>query len=631
MPGQFLWDDLYWIDENSVVKFGHAPWDFWWTTDMADYLPLTATTFYLEKQLWGGPRADNPYPALPYRAVNLVFHALAAILIWRILLALEVPGAWLGAALFAVHPVGVASVAWVAELKNTLSLAPYALAFLAYLAFDRTGRWRYFSVAVLAFVLAMLAKQSVVVLPAVLVTLLWWRRRSLGKLRKILPLAFLALLALVGCAVSLWFHQSSRMNTRIDIGAPHGFFQRLFVACKALCFYAAKAVVPVRLNFIYPKWNMAQLDWTVLSIPAILAWITLLVVLRRRAWARTAAVVTACLIFSLAPVLGFLDMSYMRVSYVSDHLAYLALPVSMAALGGGIAALIRRWHKPMTIAAGLLILVFAALTAHRAWIFADNERLWSNVLAKNPDAWPAHNFLGVIIGKKGSGAERALYEQEAMWHFQRAIELRSDCTDAQANLAAALLRRHQLPEALEHYKVAVDCQPKNPDWQYGYGGTLVQMGRSAEAIDYLQSACRNRPKWADPHFQLAQAYAKLDQPSRAAEEYRQTINLRPGYPPAIKNLAWLLATSDDDAVRNGPQAVALAQQALQLSWPDKSGLYATLAAAYAEAGHPDDAVAAAQQAQALALKQGQTKQAADLERLIPYYRQGKTYRDIQKK
>ncbi len=287
IPGQFLWDDEYWIRDNPILNAGAAPWGYWWTTKTVDYLPVTSTTFYLERQLWGDRASDDPklpYPALPYRAFNVACQALAAILLWRVLVVLEAPGAWLAAMLFAVHPVTVASVGWVAELKNTLSLIFYALAILAYLRFDARGQWRYYALAAAAFALALLSKASVVVLPAVLVTILWWKRRPLWKPRQVISLLGLGLLAAAGSAIMIWFHQASRVSSNTDIGAPHGIAQHLLTAAKALWFYAYKAVLPVHLNLIYPKWNAAKLDWTALAIPALLAWIGALVVLRRRAW-----------------------------------------------------------------------------------------------------------------------------------------------------------------------------------------------------------------------------------------------------------------------------------------------------------------------------------------------------------
>ncbi len=317
----------------------------------------------------------------------------------------------------------------------------------------------------------------------------------------------------------------------------------------------------------------------------------------------------------------------MRFSYVSDHLAYVALPVAMAAIGAAAGLLYRRWPRTVMAAAAAVIVLLSVQTGMRSWKFADNGRLWRDVLRHNPDAWVAHNYIGVLLGKEGTAQDQARREPEAFQHFEKAIELKKDCWEAHANLAAALVRRQEYQRAQEEYATALSGDPENAEWLYGRGWALIKQGRPADAIEYLQHASRNRPNYPEAHFQMALAFAQMNQAAQAVEQYRAAIALRPTYAAAIQNLAWLLATCDDNAVRNGPEAVKWAERARELPTKDKASLDMALSAAYAEAGRFDQALTAAQVALAAAKAQGQIERAKGLEQLIEFYRQGKTYRD----
>ena len=511
IPGQFLWDDNIFIWDNPVLAAGEAPWGYWTTARMPDYLPVTWTFFHVQRQLWGdrgGDESTLPYPALPYRAVNVALHAAAVVLLWRVLAALAVPGAWLGALLFAVHPMTVASTGWVAETKNTLSLVFCALALLAYLRFDATGRWRLYAAAVAVFALALLTKTSTMVLPAVLAALLWWRRGP-AKLaqgrpksgRRAATLAGLALLSVAASLVTMWVHQHVTIGAaRAGLGAPEGAVQRLATAANALWFYAAKALVPVNLMMLYPKWDPAELDWTALAAPALLAWPAVLIFCRRQAWARPAALATACFAAALAPVLGLVDMSFMQFSFVSDHLAYLALPAAAATAGAATAALMRRgrrWRAAAPAAAAALVVLLSAMTAGRAHTFASPQRLWADTVQRNPRAWYGQYLLGwtLLKGQYGDSDSRLNAYRQAVDRFSASLALQPAYPDGRTSLGAAYgylgaehAERGEHEQALACYAEALRHWPDGADVRCLLGSSLLELGRPAEALEQWQRA-----------------------------------------------------------------------------------------------------------------------------------------------
>jgi hypothetical protein len=185
----YIWDDDYYVTHNAALRDLHGLWRIWFdVTATPQYYPLVHSSFWLEYHFWG----LNP---VGYHAINLILHMLAAILLWRVLVQLRVPGAWLAAAIFAVHPVHVESVAWITERKNVLSAVFYLAAALAYLRFERardseeSGRraWTFYAASFAFFVLALLSKTVACSLPAALLLARWWRTGTL-KRRDIVPL-----------------------------------------------------------------------------------------------------------------------------------------------------------------------------------------------------------------------------------------------------------------------------------------------------------------------------------------------------------------------------------------------------------------------------------------------------------
>jgi protein O-mannosyl-transferase len=610
LRGEFVWDDLILVEKNPLVTGEFTARSIWFQTDF----PLSTVALWGQWLLWGNSPSG-------YHVVNVLLHALNALLVWRVLTRLGVAGAWLAALLFAVHPVGAASAAWISEIKNTLSLMFFLAGLWCYLRFDaraapmagwKTRPWYWLSLA--CFFLALTSKTSTVMLPVVLLGCAWWRR-SRVTWRDWLHTSPHFALALAFGLMTVWFQPAHGMG-----GEPVqslNFWGRLAGAGWALWFYLIKALFPANLCMIYPRWEIDPASaWSYL--PGVL-WCGLLVLFWRfrRTWGRPLFFGLGCFTVTLFPVLGFFDMYFMVFSRVSDHLQYLPLVAVTALMAAGfharLPALVQRW-LPVP-----LVLVLALLTVQRARVFATDEGLWVDTLARNPAAWNAHNNLGAIRAEQQRLGE-------AMRHFQTALEHNPRNAGAHVNLARALSLQGRFLEAEPHFQAALKLRPGDADTHAQYGAALAEASRREPAIQHLRTAVRLKPK-AETHLQLAILFRATSDTRAAMEHCRAALALQPDLPPALSNLAWMLATAADQSLRDGPEAVRLAKRACQLTGFQDARMVGTLAAAFAEAGRFDEAVTTAQQAVDLATAAGDVAFAQVNRQLLQLYRAGRPYHE----
>jgi hypothetical protein len=331
----FIWDDDKHLTENPCIV-GPLGFAGIWTTAEATYYPLVLSTFWVEHALWG-------LAPMPYHLVNVLVHAACAIALWLVLARLLVPGAWLGAALWALHPVQVESVAWVTELKNTQSALFFLLAVLFFLkwlespeaADGGTGR-PFYAAALLCAAAAILSKSSTVMLPVVLALCVWWKGER-WRWRMLTPLAPFFFIAVAASAWTIWeqqFHSGA-------LGAEWALTlaQRVIIAGRDPWFYLGKLLWPHPLVFIYPRWTIDASSPSA-YLPAI-AGLTGMAVLwgRRDRWGRPAFFAFAYFVVSLFPVLAFFKVYYFRFSFVADHFQYLASMGPLALAGAAICRL----------------------------------------------------------------------------------------------------------------------------------------------------------------------------------------------------------------------------------------------------------------------------------------------------
>ena len=586
IPGKWIWDDSEEVLANQVLRADGGFAKIWIAPPGPDYFPLKTTVQWVEWRLWGANAAG-------YHLVNIALHVLSALLIWSVLWKLGVRPAWFGGLFFAVHPLAVESVAWISELKNTLSLPPMLLAMSAFIDFDRDRRRRDLLLAAAWFAASMLCKSSVVMFPLVLLLFAWWRRGRIG-LRDLASAApFLAVSVALG-AVTLWFQEHGAIVGQ-DLGIG-GLWIRCAVAGRALAFYLAKCVLPVGLMPVYPRWNIAAatpvqfLPWVLLG--ALAAWMWRC----RAGWGRHALLGTGFIALNLAPVLGLVPMAYLRISWVADHLAYIALvgAAGLAAAGLGLCLGRARSAAAVWSVAFMALAALACASRNYAGVFTDDETFWAFAAARNPEAWIAHNNLGLDMYGRG-------LVPEAVSHYREALRLKPDFDAAHVNLGNALARSGKAADAAAEFNEAIRLRPDNTDARTDLGNLALAAGRYDEAIEQYEAVMRIRPSdpvapvsCAEAHYRKANAYGNAGRVGDAASEYSQALRLRPNFRQARANLGLALATEEKWA-----EAIAELEQVLRAE-PGYVEAHAYLGFAYAGAGRLAEAIG--QYEEALRLK-----------------------------
>ncbi|MFH1312635.1 MAG: tetratricopeptide repeat protein [Candidatus Eisenbacteria bacterium] len=548
MNAGFIWDDDLLLTDNQMIRSTQGLRDFWFTVKPMDYFPLTSTTLWVEWRLWG-------LNAAGYHVINVILHALSALAIWRILLRLRVPGAYLAAAVFAVHPVTVASVAWIAERKNTLSMLFYAVSVLAFLRFEDSRKRSSYVLALVAFLLALLSKTSVVMMPAAMLVLAWWRRGRISKvdIRRSIP--FFVMSLALGLVTVYYQYHAAIGQVVVRSG---GFLSRLAGSGWCVWFYLYKALLPVRLSMIYPLWDVdprQPVAWLpLLGLVAVIG----LALRCRSSWGRPLLVATAYFVVMLLPVLGFFNMSFYRLSLVSDHLQYAGLIGPIALVVGAVTVLGRRsvarkWMA--TAVACIALALLATLTWQRAGVFASQYTLWQDTIQRNPEAWIARIHLGLALLEDDRpdeaveqfnqalelkpdhvGAHVNLGDalgmlgrtDEAVISLQEALRLDPGNAKAYANLALVLESTNQRAEALKHYERALEIDPDLAEVHSNFGNALSASGRLTEAVSHYRRALNLKPELSAVYFNLGSVLSSQGKLEEAAGSYREGLILEPG-------------------------------------------------------------------------------------------------------
>ena len=515
----FVWDDSILVNE-SVVHEWSGLWNIWFSpADIereAHYWPVVYTSFWLEHKLWG-------LAPLGYHAVNVLLHLVNVLLIWRLLGRLAAPGAWTVAAVFAVHPLHVESVAWVIERKDVLSALFYLTAALTWIRFTEAPRPGRYLLALGLFTAGLLSKSIVVTLPAALLIWHWWQAGRITRtdLTRLAP--FFAV-ALAVTAADLAFYSS-----REPLALGYSLVERVLIAARALWFYAGKLLWPTDLIVIYPLWEISAADrvaWTyVLGAAALAA----LLWFGRERFGRGPLAGVLFFAVTLSPVLGFVDYGYMQFSLVADRFQYLAgLGVLAVLVGAAAQGASRLQASRKRLAAGGLAVVLALLGAQtwmQARIWRDGVTLFSHIVAYNPDARDAHlNLVGPL-----ADAGRL---DEALAAARIGVERRPDNADAHTNLGSVLVRLERWDEADAVLRTALGLDPRHPGLHQNLGEALRRRGRYGEAIEMYGNALDADPDLALAHGGLGIALFESGRHDEALAALDRALALEPDGPSA---------------------------------------------------------------------------------------------------
>ena len=603
----FIWDDDQYVTGNALLNDVQGLWRIWIPRQTPQYYPVVFTMFWIEHQLWD-------FDASRFHLVNVLLHAANALLVWRLARMLQIPGAWLIGAAFALHPVHVESVAWITERKNVLSGFLYLLAAIAYLRFDHENDvseaassrpWHWYALSLCLYVLALFSKSVTCSLPAALILMMLWQRKQLTARR----LAPLVPFFVIGLVLALNTAMLERDHVKaIGPDFAFSFAERLLIASRALLFYPTKLLWPQPLVFVYDRWTIEASN--VLAYwPLVIAVLTAIaaIVLYRRG-VRGPGLALAFFAGTIFPALGFVNIYPMIFSFVADHFQYLASLGIIALVIGGAAWWMNDSRRLAALGA-VVVPLLGFLTWNQAHAYHDLETLWNDTLAKNDGAWLAHmNIIPILLERSerarvGGDRDTAMaVAHQASDHGRRAVELRGQDARTHANLANALLCENRIDDALREIQMAIDI-----------AGTAVRPQPSETAAYWWQLGSFNEK--ANHSYEALEAYRRARELDPTSVMYRASLCTalvrRHEMGEASSHLNSLV-----DLVRASPQAVG----------PNEGVLLDSLAGAFASAGDFASAARITEQSLAIAQRYHLEPLTRQLQMKLDAYRSGRLSR-----
>jgi protein O-mannosyl-transferase len=576
--GGLLWDDDNCTTPPELRSLDGLRRIWFQPRAIAQYYPLLFSSYWLQQRLLGDWTTG-------YHLVNLLLHIGCVVLVLKILRFLRIPGAELAAIIFALHPVNVETVAWIAERKNTLSGIFALAATLYYLKFDesrdlevpsrdsstsfhsarndkRHRSRRSYALAIGLFLLGLLSKTAIVTLPLAWLVILWWKRGAISWRRDVVPSIPFFFLAVVAGLVTRWFENTGigYKATILDLS----LLDRCLIAGRAFWFQLGNLLWPSNLMFVYPRWEInAAVWWQYLFPLAVLALLGILWSLRR--WSRAPLAGVLIYIVLLLPSLGFLNIYFFIYSFVADHWQYLACLGIITPCASGIVLLAersKRWRAWLEPGVTLVIAsVLFVITWQQSRMYTDIETLYRTTIARNPACWMAQVNLGNILYKVNRIPEAMeLFKQasrikpavayyslgnafigkgrtsEAIEEYRQALTIDPDYAEAHNNLGSALLLTGRTSEAVNQFEQALRINPAYAKAHNNLGNALVQTSRAPEAIDHYKQALRIAPNSADAHTNLAAALAQMGQVSEAIQQLKAALRINPNDIEARNNL-----------------------------------------------------------------------------------------------
>ena len=580
LHGGFVWDDEAHITECQPLRSLAGLREIWFQPGATcQYYPLSFTCFWVGYHLWG----LNP---LGYHLLNVGLHGLVAVLLWQVLARLKVRGAGLAGAIFALHPVCVMSVAWMTELKNTLSAALALGAVWAYVRFARLGvyersggvksDWRFYGLALGLFGLAMFAKTAVSFMPVTVLLLVWWRRERIGW-RDVWPLLPLVGIVAVMGQVTIYVerHSGGAAGATFSLG----FWERVLVSGRSFWFYLGKLFFPHPLIFIYPRWLINPALWWQCLFP------TATIAVLGGAWLLRGRIgkglFTALMHFYVSTsFLVLLVVLYMmKFSWVTDHWQYFGCMSVIAAVAAGITAGLDQIGKPFmrTALVTPLLLALGVLTWRQCGMYVNVETFWRTSIARNPNSAMSYGNLGYVLFNQGRF-------NEAVQTYEHSIQLEPDDAEVHKNLGLVLNTDGRLEKAVEHLERAVQLNPGDAETHNNLGNTLANLGRLDAAIAHYQQALQITPDDAEIHNNLGVALCDQGKRDEGIAQYQRALQLRPDYAEAHNNFGVALCRQEKFEA-----AIPHFQRALQLK-PDYADAHNNLGNALSSQGRFIEAI-----------------------------------------
>jgi protein O-mannosyl-transferase len=589
--GEFIWDDDFHVIKCEPLRTLAGLGQIWFKPGATQqFYPLTWTSFWIDFHLWG----LNPFP---YHLENIFLHSINAILVWRILRRLQVPGCWFAAALFALHPVNVESVAWVSERKNMLSGLFFLLSIRAAIEFwvvpaapasksreevgapdTLFGPWKLYWLTLALFVCALLCKTVTAVLPGVILLLVWWKRGKWRLKDWLLVLPFLALglgMAFITASIEHKYVLEAANADEWKLSLPEKFV----IAGNAIWFYLGKLCWPHPLVFIYPRWILHPSEpLAYFPLAAAMAGCALLW-WKRNVWGRAPLVAAGYFIAVLFPAIGFFNIYPFRYSFVADHFQYLAAIGPIALAASGFFLLLARVNnataKPVVF--GMLLALLGILTWRQTGIYRNREVLWHATLAHNPTCWMAYDNLGLYLTENNRFSE-------AEEQYRAAIKIRPNDYKAYYDLGLQSAIRGDLNDAVEDFKKSLELAPSFAMAHYQIANVMVREGNLTGGIGEYRAALAALPDLVLGHYNLGSALAQNGNLDGAIEEFDRVLAKQPDYVMGHLSLARTLSTKGD---LDG--AISHYRIALKIA-PNSVEALAGLGNASLSAGKLDDAI-----------------------------------------
>lgn len=592
MKAGFIWDDDAYVTANPLITAPDGLGRIWFSTDHpSQYFPMVYTVFRLEHKLW----QFNP---AGYHLVNIILHIINMLLLWQLLSRMKIPGAWLAAAMFGLHPVQVESVAWVTELKNVLMTVFFLLSVLAWLEFVRRSEqadraWRLYILSLVLYVFALLSKTTAVTLPVALVLVPWVMGYPVGRKRWLQIIPYI-LLAVAAGLVTMWWEY--RRGSGADV-YDLNMIGRILVPCRALWFNAAKLFWPADLCFSYTKWKINTADpMQYLGLAGCLIFAIFLWVQRRKVGRGVIAAVTF-FVATLLPTIGILPLYTIVYTYVADHYQYVACIGLFVLVSAGLYRIKEKRDSQARLffwpAATAILLILAVLTWRQCRIYKDLETLWADTIGKNPSSLLANANMGLILESRGKIDEAIRYyrqaietypqdeivncnlghvlwlqgkTEEALVHLQRSIELNPAYAPAHQNIALLFKSQGKFDDAVKHLQAAQMVRPNDAKLYYNLGNVFRLMKRQEESLFQYTRAIELEPNFSEAHNNIAVTLDEMGRTSEAQTHYQSVLKINPCDIVALVNLGDMFSSKGEldramikyrEAVKCDPQSADL--------------------------------------------------------------------------